>query len=131
MKRILLVLASLTVYLYAGAQAPRQIVIRFTSEDPAAVVAAVDAFEKADIQFTMERTILRNDTPEMKEALTKVKWKNNELVSKIGIIPGVSVVDANPANISEVIGKAKAEGWKINTPSAWRQLLTNAERTFG
>ena len=131
MKRILLVLASLTVYLYAGAQAPRQIVIRFTSEDPAAVVAAVDAFEKVDIPFTMERTILRNDTPEMKEALTKVKWKNNELVSKIGIIPGVSVVDANPANISEVIGKAKAEGWKINTPSAWRQLLTNAERTFG
>ena len=114
-----------------GQTGPRKVIIRFTSENPSAIVAAVDAFEKANIPFTMERTVLRNDTPEMKEALTKVQWKNNELTSKIGIIPGVTVVDVNSGNMAEVIARAKSENWTVNTASAWKQLLAGEGRSYG
>ena len=130
-KLFFFVLTAIAASLVAFAQTPRQVIIRFTSEDPAAVVAAVDAFEKADIPFTMERTVLRNDTPEMKEALSKVQWKNNEMIAKIGIIPGVTIVDANPGNMEEIISKAKTEKWVVNVPSEWKKLLSNVERTYG
>ena len=131
MRRILLATLALILSFTAGAQNPRQVVIRFTSEDPAAIVTAVDAFEKANIPFTMERTVLRNDTPEMKQALEKVRWKNNEMTPKIGVLPGVSVIDAHPGNMVEIITRAKSEGWTVNTASAWRKILANQERTYG
>ena len=129
--RKLIALLALLAACHAFAQNQRQVIIRFTSEDPMAVVAAVDAFEKANLPFTMERTVLRNDTPEMKEALSKVKWKNNEMVAKIGIIPGVAIVDANPGNMISIIAQAKAEKWAVNIPTEWRKLLANVERTYG
>ena len=131
MNRALSFLLAFCISSVTFAQEQKNIVVRFTSEDPVAVSAAVDAFEKADIPFTMERTILRNDTPQMKEALTKVQWKNNELTGKIGLIPGVSIVDAEPGNIDAIIAKAKAENWKVNVPSVWRKLLAGEERTYG
>ena len=131
MNRALSFLLAFCISSVTFAQEQKNIVVRFTSEDPVAVSAAVDAFEKADIPFTMERTILRNDTPQMKEALTKVQWKNNELIGKIGLIPGVSIVDAEPGNIDAIIAKAKAENWKVNVPSVWRKLLAGEERTYG
>ena len=129
MRRIVSFIAGLMAVVCASAQ--KQVVIRFTSEDPEAVVAAVEAFDKAGILFTMERTVLRNDTPQMKEALTKVQWKNNEMTPKIGIIPGVAVVDANPGNMADVIAAAKAEKWVVNIPSEWRKLQASLERTYG
>ncbi len=129
--RFPLALVALFVAFSTLAQNPKQVVIRFTSEDPSAIEAAVDAFEKVDIPFTMERGVLRNDTPQMKEALSKVRWKNNEMISKIGIIPGVTIVDANPGNMEEVIARAKSEGWKVDVPSSWRRLLASEERAYG
>lgn len=115
----------------AAAQNSRQVILRFTSEDPVAIEAAVDAFEAANIPFTMERTVLRNDTPQMKEALSKVVWKNNEMVAKIGIIPGVSIVDINPGNMADVIARVRTEGWKVDVPSQWRKTLAGSERSYG
>lgn len=129
--RFPLALVALFVAFSALAQNQKQVVIRFTSEDPSAIEAAVDAFEKVDIPFTMERGVLRNDTPQMKEALSKVRWKNNEMISKIGIIPGVTIVDANPGNMMEIIARAKSEGWKVDVPSSWRKLLASEERAYG
>ena len=129
--RFPLALVALFVTFSSLAQNPKQVVIRFTSEDPSAIEAAVDAFEKVDIPFTMERGVLRNDTPQMKEALSKVRWKNNEMISKIGIIPGVTIVDANPGNMMEIIARAKSEGWKVDVPSSWRKLLASEERAYG
>ena len=116
MKRALSIILAIFIASFALAQEQKNIIVRFTSEDSEAISAAVDAFEKVGILFTMERTILRNDTPEMKEALTKVQWKNNELTSRIGLIPGVSVVDAEPGNVASIIAKAKAEKWNVNVP---------------
>lgn len=129
--RFPLALVALFIAFSALAQNQKQVVIRFTSEDPSAIEAAVDAFEKVDIPFTMERGVLRNDTPQMKEALSKVRWKNNEMISKIGIIPGVTIVDANPGNMMEIIARAKSEGWKVDVPSSWRKLLASEERAYG
>lgn len=131
MKRALSIILAIFIASFALAQEQKNIIVRFTSEDSEAISAAVDAFEKAGILFTMERTILRNDTPEMKKALTKVQWKNNELTSKIGLIPGVSVVDAEPGNVASIIAKAKAEKWNVNVPSVWRRLLAGTGRTYG
>lgn len=131
MKRALSIILAIFIASFALAQEQKNIIVRFTSEDSEAISAAVDAFEKVGILFTMERTILRNDTPEMKEALTKVQWKNNELTSKIGLIPGVSVVDAEPGNVASIIAKAKAEKWNVNVPSVWRRLLAGTGRTYG
>ena len=117
--------------LTAVAAKPRQVVIRFISEDPAAISAAVAAFEQADILFTMERPVRREDSPEMKGALAEVQWKNNELVGKIGTIPSVDVVDATPETLPAVIAKAKAEGWKVDIPSAWRKFLRGELQTYG
>ena len=47
----------LAAALTAVAAKPRQVVIRFISEDPAAISAAVAAFNQAGIPFTMERPI--------------------------------------------------------------------------
>lgn len=129
--RKIISLIALCFAIQALAQTPKQVVIRFTSENPMAIEAAVDAFEAANILFTMERTVLRNDTPQMKEALSKVVWKNNEMVAQIGIIPGVSIIDANPGNMADVIAQARAEGWKVDVPSQWRKALAGAERGYG
>ena len=81
MRRIIVSIAVL--FLSISLLAQKQVIIRFISEDPTAINTAVDAFENADILFTMERTVQPDDTPEMKGALSKVQWKNNELVGKI------------------------------------------------
>ena len=112
-------------------EAPRRVIILLKSEDPAAVVEAVNAFDKADIQFTMERVLRKEDSPEMKSALAMVTWKNNELVETLPELSSVDVVDAEPGNMADVIAQAQAEGWQVKTPSVWKKLLRDEARSYG
>lgn len=129
MRRIIVSIAVL--FLSISLLAQKQVIIRFISEDPTAINTAVDAFENADILFTMERTVQPDDTPEMKGALSKVQWKNNELVGKIVDCPGIDIVDATPANMASVIAQAKKEAWRVDVPSEWKKVLQNGFRTYG
>lgn len=129
MKRILATILALAAFLPAMAQ--ENVVIRLLAEEPSDIVSAVNAFEKADLVFAMERIVLKDDTPQMKSALAMVQWKNNELTEAIPDLPSVRVVDATPESVAPVIGKALSEGWIVKTPSIWRKLLRDRARTFG
>ena len=130
MRNILTVLAALLLSLAAMAQeAQRRVVIRLVTEDPAAIVEAVNAFDKVDIQFTMERLLRKEDSPEMKSALAMVTWKNDELVAAIPELPSVEVVDVTPETLESVI--AQAQAWQVKTPSVWMKLLRDEARTYG
>lgn len=112
-------------------RAQKQVVIQFVSEEPAAILAAVDAFEQADILFTMERTVRPDDSPAMKNALSRVQWKNNELVGRMTPLDGVEVVPATPADMAEVISRAREEGWRVNVPSEWARIVRDCMRSYG
>lgn len=129
MKTRLSLLLSLLIALPVWAQ--KQVVIQFISEEPADILAAVDAFEQADMLFTMERTVRPDDSPEMKNALSRVQWKNNELVEKMPLLDGVEVMPAMPADMTEVIARARAEGWRVNVPSEWVRIVRDGMRSYG
>ena len=119
----------LAVCLAAGAQ--NRVIIKVTADTPDEIVSAVKAFEKADLLFTMERQVRKDDTPEMKSALAMVQWKNNELVESVPSLPSVDVVDASPESVAGVIERALAEKWMVRTPGVWRKLLRDEARTHG
>lgn len=112
-------------------RAQKQVVIQFVSEEPAAILAAVDAFEQADILFTVERTVRPDDSPAMKNALSRVQWKNNELVGRMTPLDGVEVVPATPADMAQVISRAREEGWRVNVPSEWARIVRDCMRSYG
>ena len=112
-------------------EAPRRVIIRLSAQEPAAIVSAVNAFDKADLQFAMERELRKKDTPEMKSALAMVVWKNNELVPAVPAFPSVDVVDTDPAGMADVIAAALAEGWQVKTPAVWRKILRDEARSYG
>ena len=127
----LFVFLALSSAALAQPAAPRRVVIRFHSDDPAEIVAAVKAFDKAGLLFTMERLPSKDDSPEMKRTLAMVTWKNNELVEKVVLGPSVDVVDTTPGEMEATIEQAVTEGWQVRTPSVWRKLLRDESRTFG
>ena len=129
MRKLVLVLSALLVSLSLSAQ--KQVIIQFVSEDPSAILEAVDAFEEADLLFTMARSVRRDDTPEMKGALSRVQWKNNELVGRVPALPSVEVVEATPENMASVIARAKKEGWVVNVPGDWIRILRSGIRSYG
>jgi hypothetical protein len=129
MRKLVLLLSALLVSLSLAAQ--KQVIIQFVSEDPSAILAAVEVFDKADLRFTMARTVRKDDTPEMKGALSRVQWKNNELVGKVPELPSVEVVEATPENMAAVIARAKKEAWVVNVPGEWRQIFRNGVRSYG
>ena len=94
-------------------ESSKRVIIRFTAEEPAAIVEGVNAFDKAGLQFAMERILHPEDTPEMKSALAMVTWKNNELVETVPSFPSVEIIDAAPSNMHNVPQE------KIFRPSAW------------
>ena len=128
MKILIIMLAMLAAQMQESA---KRVIIRFTAEEPAAIVQGVNTFEKADLQFAMERLVRPEDTPEMKSALAKVTWKNNELVEAVPQYPSIEVVDVTPANMASVLAQASAEGWQVKTPAVWRKLLRDEARTYG
>lgn len=128
-RTILLFLLSLVVSFSSMAQ--KRAVICLRAEDPDQIVAAVNAFDKADIQFTMERTVRPEDTPQMKSALATAQWKNNQLVESLPELPAIEVVEVTPETLAEVIGRAQNEGWLVKTPAVWRKLLRDESRTYG
>lgn len=112
-------------------ESSKRVIIRFTAEEPAAIVDGVKAFEKADLVFAMERTLHPEDSPEMKSALAMVTWKNNELVETTPAFPSVEIIDADPGNMSDVIAMALDKGWQVKIPTVWRKLLKDEARIYG
>jgi len=131
MYRIIVFFVTLSFSLTLWAQNTKKVIIRLCSEAPEEIISAVDSFEQADIPFTMERTVRNDDSFEMKGALAKVQWKNNELVPKIVSLPEIEIVDVTEENMMQVINQAKKEGWQVKVPSEWRRLLRYGERSFG
>ena len=130
--RRLFCLACLLLAFSAWAQeGSRRIIIRLSAEDPAAIVEAVNTFDKAGIVFTMERTLRPEDSPEMKSALAMVSWKNNELVAAVPDLPSVDVVDVTPQDMEVAIVEALDDRWQVKTPSVWKKLLRDESRSFG
>ncbi len=128
MKALIILLAVLAAQIR---EVPRRVIFLLKSEDPAAIVEAVNAFDKADIQFTMERTLRPDDSPEMKSALAMVTWKNNELVEAVPDLPSVEVVDVTPHDVEFAITAALDDRWQVKTPSVWKKLLRDESRTDG
>ena len=128
MKILLLMLAMLATQIQ---ESTRRVIIRFAAEDPAAIVEGVKTFDKADLQFAMERTLRPEDSPEMKSALAMVTWKNNELVETIPSFPSVEIIDADPSNMNNVIAMAIDKKWQVKTPTVWRKLMRDEARTYG
>lgn len=112
-------------------ESSKRVIIRFTAEEPAAIVEGVKAFEKADLVFAMERTLRPEDSPEMKSALAMVTWKNNELVETTPAFPSVEIIDADPGNMRDVIAMALDKGWQVKIPTVWRKLLKDEARIYG
>ena len=108
-----------------------RVIIRFAAEDPAAIVEGVKTFDKADLQFAMERTLRPEDSPEMKSALAMVTWKNNELVETVPSFPSVEIIDTDPSNMNNVIAMAIDKKWQVKTPAVWRKLMRDEARTYG
>ncbi len=130
MKRLIL-LIGLWMTLCMPSRAQKRAVICLRSDDPQQIVSAVTAFDKADIQFAMERKLRPDDSPQMKSALAMVQWKNNELVESLPELPSVEVVSVTPEILGSVISKALDEGWTVKTPSVWRKLLRDESRVYG
>ena len=129
MKRILSFILAVTAVLSLSAQ--NRVIIRVQPGTPDQIVETVKAFDKADIQFAMERLVRPDDTPEMKSALAMVVWKNNELIAAVPELTSVSVVDATAETVPCVIAQAQAEGWVVKVPAVWRKLLRDEARVYG
>ena len=127
----LTILVGLSLALWMPLQAQKRAVICLRADDPQQIVSAVNAFDKADIQFAMERIVRPEDAPEMKSALAMAQWKNNELVETLPQLPSIEVVDVTPETTEAVIAQALEEGWMVKTPAVWQKRLRDEARVYG
>jgi len=121
----------LTAFIAIAQEPPKRAVILFKSEDPASIISAVKAFDKAKMLFTIERVPLKDDTPEMKSALAMASWKNNELAERLVIDSSIEVLETGPEDVEGTIAKVLSEGWQVKTPRAWNKSLRDESRVYG
>ena len=108
----------------------KRVVVRMQEADYASLAAAADEFIKANIQFAMERLPREDDTPEMKELLQIMLWKNNELTDKVELPESIEIVDLKPGEEGALLKRIADEGWTVKVPAAWKKIIAEENRTF-